>query len=479
MLRSLQTLAAGLALFVLAPLTACAPPEPAPAAPATIPAAAAAPAPAGPDALYITNVTVIPMDTERVLRGHTVVVQGERIAAVAPAASVSVPAGARTVDGTGRYLIPGLAEMHAHIPSPQQGQEVIDRTLFLYVANGVTTARGMLGHPDHLVLRERSARNEIVAPRIVTSGPSINGNSAPNPTEARRMVEAQHAAGYDFLKLHPGLGREVYDTLVATAQRVGIPFAGHVSASVGLDRTLQARQASIDHLDAYLEALAGRGGGYTQQESGFFGFNLVDEVRVDGIPELVRRTREAGVWNAPTQTLIEHLYGPRTPEEMRAWPEMRFVPAAQLDAWVQQTNNIRGQPNFTRERADRYIDVRRRLIRELHAGGAGIILAADAPQIWNVPGFALHREMRIMVESGLTPYQVLATGTRAPATYFGTGEWGTIQGGRVADMILLDADPLADIGNAQRIAGVVLRGHWLPRAELDRRLEAIAAGLRP
>lgn len=447
-------------------------------------AAAPSPAPAhsassegGAEAVVFTNVNVVPMDRERVLTGQTVVVRDGRIAGLGAAGAVAVPAGATIVDGGGRYLIPGLAEMHAHIPS--QPGAALDRTLFLYVANGVTTVRGMLGHPTHLELRSRSAANEIVAPRIFTSGPSINGNSATSPDVVTRMVEEQKAAGYDFLKLHPGLSREVFDAMVAAANRVGITFAGHVSGGVGLDRTLEVRQASIDHLDAYVEALAGHGGGFDPQAAGFFGFNMTDDAVAERIPELVRRTREAGVWNAPTQTLIEHLFGSYSPEEMAAWPEMRYVPESAITNWVQQTRSIRGDDSFTRARADRYIDVRRRLIRELQAGGAGIILASDAPQIWNVPGFSLHREMRLMVEAGLTPYQVLETGTRNAARYFGTEEWGIIAPGRAADLVLLEGNPLQDIGNTRRIAGVMLRGRWLPAAELQRRLDEIATAVRP
>jgi imidazolonepropionase-like amidohydrolase len=425
------------------------------------------------DVLAFTNVSVIPMDTERVLTGQTVIVNNGRI--VAMSSTLRPPAGARVVDGSGRYLVPGIAEMHAHIPPPNAGAELIERTLFLYVAAGVTTIRGMLGNPGHLELRERAARDEILSPRIYTSGPSLNGNSAPTPEVATRMVEAQHAAGYDLLKLHPGLSREVYDAIVATAQRVGIPYAGHVSGNVGLDRTLQARQASIDHLDSYVEALAGQGGGFDPVAAGFFGFGLLDQVEESRIPQLARATREAGVWNAPTQTLIEHLFNTVDPNVMAQWPEMRYMPPATVANWVRQKQTIQQQANFTRERADRYIAVRRRLIRELHSAGAGIILASDAPQWWNVPGFSAHRELGMMVDAGLTPWQALETGTRNAAAYFGPVEWGVIAPGRVADMILLDANPLTDIENISRIAGVVVRGRWLPQGEIRERLDRIAA----
>jgi imidazolonepropionase-like amidohydrolase len=459
-------------LPILALTAACAAADPAPPAPDT---SSPAPAVDGTGAIAFVNASVVPMDRERVMTGQTVVVRDGRIVSIA--AGAPAPVGATIVDARGRFLIPGLAEMHAHIPPPQAGAEVIDRTLFLYLAGGVTTIRGMLGNPGHLELRERSARGEITAPRIYTSGPSLNGNSATTPEVATRMVEEQSAAGYDLLKLHPGLTLPVFEAIVAAAQRVDIPFAGHVSAAVGLDRTLEARQASIDHLDAYVEALAGRGGGFDPQEAGFFGFGFIDRVDEGEIPALARATREAGVWNAATQTLIEHLFNAVDPEEMARWPEMRYVPQATVANWVQQKRNIQQQPTFTRERADHYIEVRRRLLRELQAAGAGLILASDAPQWWNVPGFSVHRELGMMVDAGLTPYEALASGTRNAATYFGTDDWGTIEVGRAADMILLEGNPLENIANVSRIAGVMVRGRWMPGEEIRTGLDAIAAAL--
>src|SRR5690606_1733524 len=191
----------------------------------------------------------------------------------------------------------------------------VDRTLFLYLAGGVTTIRGMLGHPLHLELRDRGAAGEIVAPRIYTSGPSFSGGSASDPAAVAAMVQEQEEAGYDLLKLHPGLSRPVFDAIVEAADEADIPFAGHVSAEVGLDRALEAEYESIDHLDAYVEALAGHGGGFAGVNVGFFGFNVTDEADAGRIPELARATREAEVWNVPTQSLMVHLASPVPAED--------------------------------------------------------------------------------------------------------------------------------------------------------------------
>jgi hypothetical protein len=205
-----------------------------------------------PAAIAFTNVTVIPMDRERTLEDQTVIVRAGRIDAMGPAAALPVPADATRVDGRGRYLVPALAEMHAHIPPGDASDADIDRVLTLFAVNGIGTIRGMLGAPKHLPLRERANRGEILSPWIYTSGPSFNGSSAPSAAVAVQMVKDQKAAGYDFLKIHPGVRRDVFDALAAAADAAGIRFAGHVPLEVGLARALEARYATIDHVDGYV-----------------------------------------------------------------------------------------------------------------------------------------------------------------------------------------------------------------------------------
>src|SRR5688572_12285774 len=201
------------------------------------------------------GVNVLPMDKEHVLADQTVVVTDGKITSIAPAAAAQVPAGAVRVDGTGKYLLPGLGELHAHIPGGKAPEADIERTLFLYIANGVTTIRGMLGDPRHLVYRERVAKGEVLGPRIYTSGPSFNGNSVKTPDAAVAMVTDQQKVGYDLLKIHPGVSRDAFDVMAARADELRIPFAGHVPEAVGLMRALDAKYQSIDHLDGYVEAL--------------------------------------------------------------------------------------------------------------------------------------------------------------------------------------------------------------------------------
>jgi imidazolonepropionase-like amidohydrolase len=421
------------------------------------------------------DVTVIPMDRERRLPGQTVVVRGDRIVELGPVARVEVPDGATRVDGKGKFLIPGLAEMHAHIPGGQASDSAVERTLFLYVAGGLTTIRGMLGHPRHLELRARAASGELLSPTIYAAGPSLNGNSLPDPAAARRAATEQKEAGYDLLKIHPGVSREAFDTLVTVARAVGIPYAGHVPTEVGVARAIEARYASIEHLDGYVEAMVREGAPVGADESAFFGLNLGEHLDESKLPALVAATRKAGVWNVPTQVLLENLVLAGSSAELARRPEMRYVAPETRAQWAEVKESMLQETGSTPESARRTIAMRRKLIKALHAAGAGLLLGSDAPQIYNVPGFSTHRELESLVAAGLTPYQALETGTRNIAKYFGTErEMGTVEQGKRADLILLEADPLADIRNTTKRAGVMMRGRWLPQAEIERRLAAVA-----
>jgi hypothetical protein len=439
---------------------------------ATLIALAALNAPlASQTASVFEDVHVIPMDRARVLEHQTVVIQDGHITAMGARGSVAIPGGARRIPSTGKFLMPGLAEMHAHIPAPGAGAAFIENVLFLYVAAGVTTVRGMLGDPSHLPLRNRVEAGALVGPRIWTSGPSVNGTSVPTPDSAVRAAGFQRQAGYDFIKIHPGLTRAVFDSLDAAADRAGMRFAGHVPVQVGLDRALSAGYWTIDHLDGYVEALAGRAG---QDGGGWFGVAFANDVNDARMEELARRTRDAGVWNVPTQILMESYATAETPDAMAQRPELRYMPPRTRDQWHQwKTNAATQQPQSV---MDRWIAVRRALIKALHDAGAGLLLGSDAPQVWNVPGFSVHRELEALVAAGLTPYDALATGTRNIATYLGTADRaGTIAVGKQADLILLDANPLTDIRNTTQRAGVMIRGVWMPQSEIDARLATIAA----
>lgn len=420
------------------------------------------------DVSVFVNVSVIPMTGPEVLSQQSVVVTDGLITQIGPVDSVPVPKGAEVIDGTDRFLIPGLAEMHAHVTSTEA--DAVDRLASLFIANGVTTIRGMLGRPEHLVLRERFESGDAFGPRLITSGPSLNGRSVNGASDASNQVRRQKNAGYDFIKVHPGLSRDEFLALAKTANEIGIPFAGHVPVAAGLNTALQSKMASIDHLDGYFVALLPASNPGSGGYGGFFDVMLAGELDASMIPEIIAATRDAGVWNVPTQVLIEQVIDETPVADLKSRPEMRYVSPEQLDSWAAAKERQQSETGFDAETAKQAIALRRQLIFELNKAGAGLLLGSDAPQIFNVPGFSLQRELQTLVAAGLTPYEALRTGTAAVADFLDSNG-GLIVEGKDADLVLLNANPLMDIRNSRRIHGVMLRGRWHPTAELNNRLE--------
>ena len=405
------------------------------------------------------GVNVIPMDSERVLENQTVIVEDGVIEAVA-ADGAAIPSGAVEIDGGGKYLMPGLAEMHGHIPPPNQPQEFIESVLFLYVANGVTTVRGMQGAERQLELREKARRGELIAPNLYLAGPSFSGNSVDSPDAAVERVRAQKAEGWDLLKVQGGLSVPTYDAMAKTAKDLGIRFGGHVPAAVGLAHAIKMGQETFDHLDGYIPYLKGEAG-------------PVDETQ---LADIVRRTREAGAWVVPTMALWKTLTGTNALDTVTAYPELRYMPPAQVEQWTARHRNRLSAAGFDATVARQIIDNRMRILKALHDGGVRVLMGTDAPQQFSVPGFSVHREIQVMADTGMSPYEILESGTANVGMYFrGQDSFGTVAAGQRADLLLVNANPLDDLANLQNRAGVMVRGTWLPEEHIRERLEAIAA----
>lgn len=425
-----------------------------------------------PAATAFINVNVLTMTDEHIVSGQTVIVEGGLIVEIGPVDSTPLPEDSVIVDGTDRYLLPGLAEMHGHIPAAASSE--LGRVLTLLAANGVTTVRGMLGQPSHLALREDLRQGRLFGPRLITSGPSLNGSSVSGPADAVRQVEAQHAAGYDFLKIHPGLDVDEFAAIAAAARRLDMPFAGHVPEAVGLERALAEGITTIDHLDGYLAAMmpanSDASGGY----GGFFGVLLADQLQQSKIANLVAQTVAAGTWNVPTEALFEHRVSSLTTAELSQRPEMQYMPVPTVQQWANARQQLENERGYSPALGDRAVRIRRQLIKALHAAGAGLLLGSDAPQVFNVPGFSVHHELAYLVEAGLSPYAALSTGTSAVARFLGSNS-GIVAIGRDADLLLLDANPLDDIRHTHRIHGVMLRGNWHSAEDLQKRLQVYRA----
>ena len=422
--------------------------------------------PAAAESWLFVNGHLLTMNGDGVSRGK-VLVEGERIVAVGDIPD-EAGKGAAVIDMAGGHLMPGFAELHAHVPRPDRDPAYMEDVLFLWAAHGITTARGMLGHATHLALRDDIRAHRAFGPRLITSGPSFNGNSVSSPEEAASMVREQHSAGFDFLKIHPGLTLAEYGTMAETARDLGMPFAGHIPVDVGLLRALEQGQASIDHTDGFVHALVPE---LTPATPGFgsgFGVGLIDRVDMDRLPSLVEATRQAGTWIVPTETLLENFAGDL--DEMLGRPEVRFIPPELLARYERAISQREDD-----EAATRLLDLRRFITLALHEGGVELLLGSDSPQIFNVPGFSIHRELQSMVAAGLSPLEAIAIGTVSPARYFGMeNEFGRIAPGLAADLVLLGGNPLEDIRNTSDIRGVMVRGRWLGEEERQAGLADIA-----
>jgi imidazolonepropionase-like amidohydrolase len=409
--------------------------------------------PAFAETIVFRNVNVISMTSPKVLEKQNVIVRDGKIESVSTRLA-KMPDGTKVVDGTGKFLMPGLSEMHGHVPPAQAPNGATEDTLFLYVANGITTVRGMLGHEGQLQLREKSKRGEIVAPNLYLAGPSFNGNSVNSPEEAVAKVRAQKKEGWDLLKVHPGLTRAEYDAMARTAREEKIRFGGHVPEDVGLEHAIEMGQETFDHIDGYAELLE------------------ADKGPVDAkkLAAIVKKSKDAGVWIVPTSALWEVLFNTIPLATLKAYPELKYVPANAVKQWSTAYDNRLAQT--PREAAKNIIENRTRILRALHEGGVRILMGTDAPQQFSVPGFSLHRELLRMRDAGMSNYAILKSGTVNVGSYFAE-PFGTVAAGQRADLVLLDASPLADIGNVAKIRGVMVRGRWFDRRALDARLAEI------
>jgi hypothetical protein len=392
-----------------------------------------------------------------------------------------VPAGATRIDGRGKFLMPGLAEMHAHVPPGNPTDEQLADIMFLYVANGITTIRGMLGAPYQIQLKERLASGAMLGPRFFPAAPSLNGQSAPTPEAAVAHVKAAKLTGYDLMKIHPGFSRATWDAAVAEMKAQQMIFAGHVPMAVGVVHAMRSGISSIDHIDGYLEASVADSGVYTRQGSTMG--DMIASVDPSRFAGLARMTRDLGVWNVPTMYLWENFYNDRTPEELGALPEMRYAHPNQVNAWMNQKRN-RGladqNQQMTPERRTRYLALRRQMLKALADAGAPLLMGTDSPQMFNVPGFALHRELEVARTAGLTNQQVLESGTRNVGRYVREqlkqdGAFGVVAEGQWADLVLLDANPLESLEHLTRRSGVVVRGRWVSAQEINDGLARLAA----
>ncbi|WP_148306191.1 amidohydrolase family protein [Gemmatirosa kalamazoonensis] len=448
-------LAAALAMLATAALPAQ------PAAPDDVLAHVPAPAYAA-----IVDVTVVPMDRERILEHQTVVVRDSRIVALGAARGTPVPAGAARIDGRGKFVAPALVDMHAHLSAGDESLgTAAGRQLALYLANGFATVRGLSAPtpilPAQLRLRDRVARGEVLGPTLYVAGPSLNGGSVTSPAAGVRMVDDAKRAGFDLLKTHGGLSAEAYDSVAAAAKRDGLALVGHVTPEYGLARAYAAGQ-QIEHLDGWIAAIVADG---VAVPPGQLVLDPAVLARVDArkLDSVVRETVRRGIWNGPTLALFETLASDETPEQLAQRPGLRYLPAAEVARWAPAKAQILAAPAEGRAA---FVTLRRRIVRALHDAGAKLLVGSDSPQLYMAPGDAALREIDAFVAAGLTPYAALEAATRNPAEWLGRTDAGTVAAGKRADLVLLDANPLVDTANLRKVAGLFVGGRWLDASTL-------------
>jgi cytosine/adenosine deaminase-related metal-dependent hydrolase len=440
-------------------------------------------------ATVFENVNVIPMDRERVLKNQTVVVRAGRIEQIGDAAKVKGPAQALHIDGRGKYLVPGLIDMHTHLFSDEEfPQRLAVDELAIMIANGVTTIRLMTGTPAQLVLRAKVAKGEQLGPTIYAASPQLagqaygkvwNGFVVTTPQQAQQAVRASKASGYDFIKLTTAITRPVYDAVIATSREEGLRVIGHVDPRVGTAHALEVGQ-QIEHLDSYMESVLKDDAPMKVSVSDYGVWKKPNWESLDYVDErkviaLAKATARAGVYSTPTLTFFKLCFVvPQSDAEIRARPDYRFYPEKLRERLFTAHRKFWTEPPSA-ERRERYQRIRNLLVKTIHDAGGKIMAGSDAPELFLVYGFTLHRELQNLVAAGLSPYAALEAATRTPAEYLkGLDTFGTIERGKRADLLLLDGNPLQDITNTERRAGVMVRGRWLPQAELRKLLDEVA-----
>ena len=434
-----------------------------------------------------TNVNVIPMDKERVLQNQTVLIKNGMIAEIGK--KVKIPKDAQVINASGKYLIPGLMDMHTHLLSDGDDypDSIAEDELKVMIANGVTTIRLMIGTPEQLILRAKSANGEIIAPTIYSASPHLTGREQGNnfvvktEEEAREAVRKSKAAGYDFIKITTFIDANVYEAAVTEAAKQNIKVVGHAdSRFVGVERALKAKQ-QIEHLDGYLEMLlktdAPMKGSvsdlYIYDPKNWESFDYLDESK---IADLAKRTVAANPFVNPTQHFMKNTFGvARSEESIRAQPDFKFYPKSVQENWLNFYKKNRFLNQISLEKRARWIEIRNKLIKAIYDAGGKIMAGSDSPEFLFLYGFSQHRELEALRDAGLSNYAALEAGTKNPSMFFGTLEKvGTIEKGKRADLILLNANPLENISATENRAGVMLKGKYYAQTELDKWLDEIA-----
>lgn len=442
--------------------------------------------------LAFTHATVIDVKTGRLLHDQTIVVIGGRISAVSPHAEI--PAGADIVDATGRFVIPGLWDMHTHT---LWSNDQVRRMFNLFLANGVTAIRDM-GSPlpvsETLNWRSEVTAGTVPGPRIFAAGKLVDGPIPVWPgsvavgtaKEAREAVDTLYEDGVDFIKVYSRLPREPYFALADEAKRKGIPYVGHVPIYVSASEASIAGQRSIEHLSEILFACSSQESDLRKQLIATAIGSERDQARKHQLKVIVgtfseqkamrlsRLFAKNHTWQVPT-LLIQYTYAYVNPYDLHDSKGTRYVPPSAVNSWIERMaafRQIRDEADMQAQKQSYELELH--IVWMMHRSGVRFMTGTDAETFYPA-GFGLHAELRLFVSAGFSPLEALQAGTLNPAIYLGkTKDLGTVEVGKLADLVILEGNPLEYIGNTERIAGVVTAGRYLDRRKLDRLLSEAA-----
>lgn len=431
--------------------------------------------------LAIENVAVVDVVRGRIVSPRSILIVDGRIAKIGEPSAVTVAADAVQIDGRGRFLMPGMVDMHVHLFNNATHRPPNDWMFPLYVVNGVTGVREMSTLPQQLQRvadwRAAVARGELIAPHILAAGVPVNGESEPI---VRQQVRDARVAGADFIKVFSGVERSQWRAILDEARRLRIPVCGHIPAAISVLEAARAGQRSDEHLTQVYEACSSKEKSFLASRQGlktdeFLKLRDTQEADVlesydqqvcNRIAASLAKTAQVQV---PTLTLA-HFEARGDRVQFRDDPRWRYLRPDERERW----EKILAEELDKKMVAARW-EVSREITKTLHHAGVRILAGSDSPMPLVYPGWALHKELELLVEAGLTPAEALRAATIGPAEFLGLSKnSGTIEVGKNADLVLLDADPLREIHNTQRIIGVILNGRWLSRADLDALLDSAA-----
>ena len=420
------------------------------------------------------NVQVVDFSTEANDQPMDVLVSEGLIISVDPSSDDRAdPSGdTQIVDGAGRYLMPGLADMHAHIASEEGG--------LAYLVNGITTVRNLTGSVFHSAFNAQVLSGDLPGPRIYTTGPIIDGSEPVRPdisvavadaAEARGAVRAQKRSGFSAIKLYENLTPEAFTAAAETAEEMDMQVSAHTPRSMAVTDLLDLKIDTIEHLDGYADALARdgfepRNSRFPEQEY----WNALDETKIDA---LVGLTLAAGTWNSPTLTLTGTRYDALADvDAFMAQDAFQIIPAEDVEYWPQAEQWMKYYVGGAAGEAAS----QGRMVKALFDAGAPLLLGTDAPNPFVIPGYAIHREIENWRNAGIPLNDILRIATSEAARYLGKdNEAGRIAAGMQADLILLNNDPRLDSSTLEKPAGVMVAGHWRNRTELDRHIRRCTA----